>query len=65
MIKCLNCGSTAQAKISYVEDNDRRLTKYTLCGCGAITKAEFELVYEVTRTKGGTQIGHRKGELRG
>ncbi len=62
MIKCLNCGSTAQVKISYVEDNDRHLTKYTMCGCGAITKAEFELVYETTKTKGGTQISHRKGE---
>jgi hypothetical protein len=32
-----------------------------MCGCGAITKANFELVYEETRTKDGTQIGHRKG----
>lgn len=61
MIKCLNCGSTAQIKISYVQDNDTHLTKYTMCGCGAITKADFELVYEATRTKDGTQIGHRKG----
>lgn len=61
MIKCLNCGSTSQMKISYVQDNDTHLTKYTMCGCGAITKADFELVYEATRTKDGTQIGHRKG----
>lgn len=64
MNKCLNCGSTSQMKLRYVQDNDTHLTKYTMCGCGAITKADFELVYEATRTKNGTQIGYRKGKAR-
>lgn len=64
MAKCLNCGSTAQMKLKYVQDNDTHLTKYTMCGCGAITKADFELVYETTKTKNGTQIGYKKGKER-
>ena len=62
MTKCLNCGSTAQPKEQYVQHpNGTAITRITTCGCGCETTTYYTLVREITRTKDGTQIGHRKG----
>ena len=63
MIKCPNCGSTAQPQVRYIENKDRTaITIVTTCGCGCETNGFYTLQREVTRTKDGTQIGHRKGD---
>ena len=62
MIKCPNCGSTAQPKIFYTPNAERTsITETIVCGCGCITTAFYKLKREVARTADGTQIGHRKG----
>lgn len=62
MIKCPNCGSTAQAKVDYVPNPSRTaIIERIICGCGCVTMATYKLVKEETRTADGTQIGHRKG----
>ena len=61
MIKCPNCGSTAQPKVSYIPNPTRTaIIERIICGCGCITTATYKLAREETRTKDGTQIGHRK-----
>jgi C4-type Zn-finger protein len=63
MIKCPNCGSTAQMKEQYIpHQNNTAITRVLTCGCGCETTTYYTLVREITRTKNGTQIGHRKGE---
>lgn len=62
MIKCPNCGSTAQAKVAYVPNPSRTaIIERITCGCGCVTMATYKLVKEETRTADGTQIAHRKG----
>ena len=62
MIKCPNCGSTAQPKVDYVPNPSRTaIIERITCGCGCVTMATYKLVKEETRTADGTQIGHRKG----
>ena len=62
MIKCPNCGSTAQSKTSYTPNPTRTaIIERIICGCGCITTATYKLSREETRTADGTQIGHRKG----
>ena len=63
MTKCPNCGSTAQPKITYNPNPTRtEIIEQIICGCGCITTATYKLTREETRTKDGTQIGHRKGD---
>ena len=63
MIKCPNCGSTAQMKKQLIFNNARtEITEILTCGCGCNVTAVYKLHHESTRTKDGTQIGHRKGD---
>lgn len=63
MIKCLNCGSTAQARADYTSNPTRTsIIERITCGCGCVTLATYNLSKEETRTADGTQIGHRKGD---
>ena len=60
MTKCLNCGSTAQPKVSYsTNEDDTKFIKKTVCGCGCTTITVYALEREVTWTKDGTQIRRR------
>lgn len=60
MIKCPNCGSSAQIRVHYTTNEDgTKIIKTSVCGCGCTTTATYTLEREVTRTKDGTQIGHR------
>ena len=62
MIKCPNCGSTAQVKVEYIPNSTRTvMTERIVCGCGCTITATYKLIREETRTADGTQIGHRKG----
>ena len=62
MIKCLNCGSTAQVKVEHIPNPSRTaIIERIICGCGCVTTATYKFVKEETRTADGTQIGHRKG----
>lgn len=62
MIKCPNCGSTAQVKVSYAPNPTRTvIIEQRICGCGCRTTATYKLAKEETRTKSGTLIGSRKG----
>lgn len=61
MIKCPNCGSTAQPKIFYTHNTERTtITETIVCGCGCTTTAFYKLRREVARTADGTQIWLRK-----
>ena len=63
MIKCPNCGSTAQPKIHYIPNPTRtEIIERIIRGCGCITTATYKLTREEIRTANGTQIGHRKGD---
>ncbi len=63
MVKCPNCGSTAQPQVRYIASHNRQaITEIITCGCGCEITAFYTLKREVTRTKDGTQIGHRKGD---
>ena len=62
MIKCPNCGSTAQMKVTCVPNPTRTaITERIICGCGCVTTATYKLAREETRTANGTLIGLRKG----
>lgn len=63
MIKCPNCGSTAQTKATRVPNPPRTaIIERIICrGCGCVTTATYKLTREETRTADGTQIGYRKG----
>ena len=63
MMRCLNCGSTAQPKVEYTPNlTGTAIIERTVCGCGCVTTATYKLIKEETRTADGTQIGHRKSE---
>ena len=65
MVKCLNCGSTAQPRVQYLTNHDdTTITRIITCGCGCETTTHYSLVQEFTITKSGTLINHRKGERR-
>jgi transcription initiation factor TFIIIB Brf1 subunit/transcription initiation factor TFIIB len=62
MIKCPNCGSTAQMKVTHVPNPTRTvIIERIVCGCGCVTTATYKLAREETRTVNGTLIGLRKG----
>lgn len=62
MIKCANCGSTAQMQVFYTPNPTRtEIVEQRICGCGCQTIATYKLAKEETRTKSGTLIGSRKG----
>ena len=62
MIKCPNCGSTAQMKVERIPNPPRTaIIERIICGCGCVTTATYKLAKEETRTADGTQIGHKKG----
>ena len=62
MIKCPNCGSTAQPKVEYISNPSRTaIIERIICSCGCATTATYKLIKEETRTADGTQIGYRKG----
>lgn len=63
VIKCLNCGSTAQPRVQYLTNqNDTTITRVITCGCGCEITTHYALVQEIAVTKSGTLISHRKGE---
>lgn len=50
MIKCPNCGSAAQPKLVFTDDEDRpveAICKEYECGCGC----EFRIIYKVSSIK--------------
>ena len=62
MIKCPNCGSTAQCRVERIPNPPRTaIIERIICGCGCVTTATYKLAKEETRTADGTQIGHKKG----
>ena len=57
MLKCPNCGSTAQTRVTFTINEDRtKITETITCGCGSTTTAIYKLEKEETRTKNGTKI---------
>lgn len=62
MIKCPNCGSTAQVKPKYIPSpNPNRIIQQTICGCGCITNSVFKLEISKTWAPTGTLIKKVKG----
>ena len=56
-MKCPNCGSTAQTRVTFTINEDRtKITETITCGCGSITTAIYKLEHKETRTKNGTKI---------
>ena len=45
LIKCPNCGSTAQVELMWTDGESRSVTAYReyQCGCGATFEGTFEL----------------------
>ena len=68
MMKCPNCGSTAQIKLlDTIEAGNRIVERYS-CGCGASTTRHLELITTTCYSSNGTIISgfsHRKKKKKG
>ena len=68
MMKCPNCGSTAQIKpFDTIEAGNRIVEQYS-CGCGASIIRQLELITTTCHSSNGTIItgfSHRKKEKKG
>lgn len=56
MLRCPNCGSTAQFKIAYEGETANQLYRKWKCGCGATAEEIFKKVEVVFRSPSGTKI---------
>lgn len=56
MMKCPNCGSSAQFKmIDFMNCKDEKIEQYR-CGCGATAEVIYKKVETIFRTADGTKI---------
>ena len=58
-MKCDNCGSTAQIKLTNTETEGNTIVQTYTCGCGAIKKRIFIMTKEFTITPWGTYLHGR------
>lgn len=56
MIRCKNCGSTAQFKKVYEAETEHHLVQQFKCGCGATASLKYALVEISITTKEGTRL---------
>ena len=56
MIKCPNCGSTAQFKIIYEGETSHQLYRKFKCGCGATAEITYKKTEVVFRSPSGTKL---------
>jgi hypothetical protein len=67
MMKCPNCGSTAQIKLLDTIEAGNRIVEQYSCGCGASTTRHLELITTTCYSSNGTIISgfsHRKKKKR-
>ena len=56
MLRCPNCGSTAQFRIAYEGETANQLYRKWKCGCGASAEEIFKKVEIIYRSPSGTKI---------
>lgn len=56
MIKCPNCGSTAQFKIIYEGETSHQLYRKFKCGCGTTAEITYKKTEVVFRSSSGTKL---------
>ena len=64
MLRCLNCGSTAQIKLVDSIENENTVLEVYQCGCGARIQRFLKRDVDVYWSPTGTMIGRKKYETK-
>lgn len=64
MLRCLNCGSTAQIKLVDLIENENTVLEVYQCGCGARIQRFLKRDIDVYWSPTGTMISRKKYETK-
>jgi hypothetical protein len=64
MLRCLNCGSTAQIKLVDSVENENTVLEIYQCGCGSRIQRFLKRDIDVYWNPTGTMIGRKKYETK-
>ena len=64
MLRCLNCGSTAQIKLVDSIENENTVLEVYQCGCGARIQRFLKRDIDIYWSPTGTMIGRKKYETK-
>ena len=60
MLKCLNCGSSAQIKLVGTEESETTVLELYQCGCGSRIQRFLKRDLDVYWSPTGTMLGKKK-----
>ena len=60
MLKCLNCGSSAQIKLMGTEESETTVLELYQCGCGSRIQRFLKRDLDVYWSPTGTMLGKKK-----